>query len=351
MTRALLLIAALLAPACGGGESTEIKRDPERQRRVIEPPSGRVRALPPHAIRADGVGPYRLGATLVELMAELPMGPRLAQFELNGVQRSVLRAEHDQLLIGGEPFGKATFVAVVGAEVARTESGVHVGSSRDEITRALGAPIVALDRTRDPRVAVPGGARSLRVIYENDRAIALVVVADEPPPAPTSAGSGEPACARPSAENRIGTCLASGELVEIESDDLNVYHPDSDKPIATAHVPNLAFVAPLRIPGEDRDELVAVTRVDEPRARTWSLVVFRLDAGKLLRAVDVAPVYQLTAANARWLGADLRDVELYLELTSRPDSIEVGGLVVTRAGDKVRDAVAIAQLAAIRRSR
>jgi hypothetical protein len=351
-----LLCVLVLASSCGGGDNTEIKRDPERQRRVIEPPSGRVRALPPYAIRADGVGPYRLGETLLETLAELPKGPRAARFELPGVHRSVLHAEDDQILIGGEPLGKATFVAVVGAAVARTESGVHVGSSRDDITRALGAPIVQLERARDPRVAVPANARTLRVIYDGDRAIALVVVADAEPSA--AAGSGDTACARPTADKRIGACLATGELVEVDGEDVIVHHPDAEKPVTTARVPNLVFVAPLRIPGEDRDELVAIARVDDAQARTWSLVALRLDAGKLVRTIDSAPVYQLTAANARWLGVDLRDVDLYLELTGHPEAIDVGGLVVTRAGGNdptaprsVRDAVSIAQLAAIRRAR
>jgi len=48
----------------------------------------------------------------------------------------------------------------------------------------------------------------------------------------------------------------------------------------------------------------------------------------------------------RWIGADLRDVELYLELTSRPDAIEVGGLLTTpgspRTATKIRDVVVIA---------
>ena len=42
----------------------------------------------------------------------------------------------------------------------------------------------------------------------------------------------------------------------------------------------------------------------------------------------------------RWIGAELRDVELYLELASK-DSIEVGGLLTTRPNGKLRDVVVI----------
>jgi hypothetical protein len=60
-----------------------------------------------------------------------------------------------------------------------------------------------------------------------------------------------------------------------------------------------------------------------------------------VKALDPAPLYQLTAASARWIGAELRDVELYLEVTSKPDTIEVGGLLTTRISDKLHDVVVI----------
>ena len=60
-------------------------------------------------------------------------------------------------------------------------------------------------------------------------------------------------------------------------------------------------------------------------------------------------LYRLTAANARWIGADLGHLDLFLELTSRTDSIEVGGLLTTRIGDKLRDIVVISPFSVPRR--
>src|SRR5439155_5632276 len=139
------------------------------------------RPLPPHAIRADGVGPYRLGAPLADLVDLLPSGPRIATIEIPGVvHRSILHAEDDTIVIGGEPaVGKASFVAVIGSEVARTESGVHVGSTRAELVHALGAPAEDPERARDPRLIVPTGMRNARVVLEGDRVAALVIAADE----------------------------------------------------------------------------------------------------------------------------------------------------------------------------
>jgi len=343
------LLAVILAlAACSDHGKPEVKRDPQRARRVIEPPPPGVRALPPHAIRSDGVGPYRLGATLAELLDQLPSGPRIAQFNIPGiVHRDLLRAEDDAILIGGEPQGRASFVAVVGGEIARTESGIHVGSTRDELVHALGAPIDDPERASDPRVLRPSNMRNLRAIVEGERVVALVVTADGGS-APTEAGSGE--CQRPAPDpdkpRSFGACLgAGGEVVSYDGGELTVTAKDGHSPHAP--VLGLVFAAPLR--AEGRDELVAITRTEDSQSRSWYLTVYRLEGSRLVRSLEPTLLYQLTAGNARWIGAELRDLELYLELTSRPDAIEVGGLLTTREGDKIRDVVVISPVPVARR--
>jgi hypothetical protein len=341
-----LFVALVLLAACKDHGTPQVKHDTERSRHVVEPPPPGVRELPPHAIRADGVGPYRLGASLAELLDQLPSGPRIAQFNIPGVvHRDRLRAEDDAIQIGGEPQGRATFVAVVGGDIARTESGVHVGSTRDELIKALGAPVDDPDHARDPRLVVPSNMKNLHAVIEGDRVVALVVTAE-----PTESAAAPGDCQRPAPEpdkpHSFGACLSSaGEVVSYDGDELTVAAHDG-KPVQ-ATVRGLVFAAALR--ADARDEIVAIARTDEPQSRTWSLVSFRIDStGRFVRSLD-APLYQLTATNARWIGAELRDLELYLELTSHPTSIEVGGLLTTQSGDKIRDIVVISPVPVARR--
>ena len=78
--------------------------------------------------------------------------------------------------------------------------------------------------------------------------------------------------------------------------------------------------------------------------------VFDNLTGKIVKS-EPAPLYQLTSSNARWIGADLDEVELYLELSSHPDSIEVGGLLTTRpAQGPWRDVVVISPVSVPRKS-
>ena len=304
------LVLLLVLAACSDSKKPDPKREPERPRRVIEAPTRGVRALPPHAIRADGVGPYKLGATVTQLLDQLPSGPRISQFSLPGViQRDILRAEEDAILIGTEPQGKATFVSVVRSEIARTEAGVHVGSTREQLEESLGAPLDDPMRAQDPRVVIPSKLENARVVFNGDRIEAFVIVS-------------EPERAKES----------------------NVPPRDPEenaKVIAAMRMPGLVFAAPLRNPNDGRDDIVAVVRTDDAQTRTWSVVGYRWHEGKPVRVLEPSVVYSLTATNARWIGANLSDLDLMLELSSRADSIEVGGLLTTRVGDKIRDIVVI----------
>jgi hypothetical protein len=349
-----LLCAALAA--CGGRSRERDKdvppRDAQRARRVIEPSTDRVGPLPPYAIRGDGVGPYKLGEKLSDLLEQLSSGPRIELFEIAGVvHRNVIRAEDDTVLIGGEQASTASFVAVIGgAGVASTESGIHVGSTRDELVAALGPAIEEPTRARDPRLLVPTGLPGVRVVLDAGRVAAMVITgATAPPRQPIT-------CQRPAETDRgFGACLtAAGEVVVVDGDELVIKTADGERVVATPpKVAGLLFAAPLYVAAENRDELVVITRTDEAASRSWGITAYRLDGTRLVRTVEAPQLYQLSSANARWIGADLREVELYLELTSRADGIEVGGLLTTRNGAKAatkfRDVVVISPATAPRR--
>lgn len=356
-----LAVAVFVAQSgCSDRDRPPPPRDPPRQRRVIEPPTRTVRPQPPYAIRADGVGPYRLGDKLSDLLEQLPSGPRIALFDIpNLLHRSLIRAEDDTVLIGGEPTSTATFIAVVGKDVARTESGIHVGSTKDELARAIAPSTGELDRARDPRMIAPTVPGNARIILDEDRVVAIVVSTDTASPTPRIPpirdGGTDASCPRPApTEKAFGACLTGvGELVEVDGDDVTVRAPESERAL-TLRIPNLVFAAALRNPVEGRDELVAITRTDDAQLRSWSLVAYRFEGQRFVRAVvDPSVLYQVSASNARWIGAELRDLDLYLELTSRPDAIEVGGLLTThpeaRPQTAWRDVVVISPVSVARR--
>jgi hypothetical protein len=355
----VVALTMLAAAGCGNRhrENKEPPRDARQTRRVIEPSNDRVGPLPPYAIRADGIGPYKLGEKLSDLLEQLASGPRLELFEIAGVvHRNVIRAEEDTILVGGEQSSTASFVAVVGADVARTESGIHVGSTRAELIAALGAPIDEPDRARDPRLVVPSSLPTIRAVIGDGHVTAIVVASA------TAGAAAAPArratdCERPpSTAKAIGACLtAGGELLEIGSDDVVIRTADGERTLAAPpKFPGLVFAAPLRNASEGRDELVVITRTDEAALRSWWITAFRFEGTRLVRTVDATQLYQLSTANARWIGADLHDVELYLELSSRPDGIDVGGLLTTpsvsrpQAATKIRDVVVISSAAVTR---
>jgi hypothetical protein len=309
--------------------------------RHLPEPVGTMHSLPPHPIRSDGIGPYVLGERFEVLYGIAPRLARLEPFDIRGVVRShIIHAEEETVLIGGEPGGTANFIAVIDPNVARTESGFHVGSSREELEKSLGAPVAAIDRAIDPHVIIPATMRNARAVMDVDRVIAFAVTTD----AWTERAGDD--CPRPPNDGaRLGVCFGPPYLIDVDGDEIAVRAPGSavtDKPVATARVSGLVYAAALRNPTDNRDEVVAIARIDDASVRSWTLSSFQLDKGKLVKAFEPAPLYQLSAANARWIGAELHDVDLYIELASRNDGIEVGGLLTTRSReeiDKIRNIV------------
>jgi len=147
----------------------------------------------------------------------------------------------------------------------------------------------------------------------------------------------------------FGACLNAGELVRAADDEIAILGKTGDKVAPALRVPGLVFAAALKNPVDGRDDLVAVTRSEDAEMRTWSLIAYRLIDGKLMRVIEPATLYQITSANARWIGAELENVDLVLELSSKADAIEVGGLLTTRIADKIRDIVVISPVAVARR--
>lgn len=153
-----LAVAAVAGAACSRRDtsaSTRFDAGPP-PRRVIGAPPRQVRALPPYAISVDGVGPYRLGVPLTQVLSALPSGPRMTLLQIPGMlDYSVVRDEG--LLVGGERQGAASFIAVVAPEIARTEAGLGVGASQDAVVRDLGPALAAPAVAADP--ALWRGAR------------------------------------------------------------------------------------------------------------------------------------------------------------------------------------------------
>lgn len=369
--KGVCIAIALAASACERRDPPQVPA--ERQLRINAPPQG-VRALPPHAIRADGVGPYRLGVPLEQLGTQVPSGAQNAQVDIpRVVHLNVLHAEDDAILVGGTaPVGRASFVSIVRGDIARTASGIRVGSTRAELIRALGDPAPELERARDARIIVPAQMRELRAFLADGERVAGIVVAAAEPLAKSASS-----CTRPDVETadavavratnvggsdarqpsdataKIGACLTgSPDVLVVQGGDLSVQLLDSNRVIAIARIPNLLWAAPVRNP-DGRDDVIAIRREDDDQTRAWLIYAYRIEGGsRVVRLVDGMAVYQLTATNARWLGSELTDLDLALEITSRSDGFEVGGLLIARRNDTLRDLVMLSPVGVpLRRAR
>lgn len=397
-----LLAAAVLAMpggACREGAdqpSSPPAFDAGRARRLLQPPEGEVRAVPPHAIHVQGVGPYVLGTSLRSILGLLPRGPRVVLMQIDGlVDYSLVRAEGDTLLIGVEPPTGVTFLSVLDDATARTGAGVGVGTAVADLGAALGAVLAAPDRAMDPRLLAFARLPNARFLLDEagGHVVAVVVRQDDGVPqgserrrnrggdAPGRGGApdawpclleGSERPTRPTREDIVraaalasepaaaagpavavdqacfaapsGDALMSGAVVS-GAGQVAVVVGEAGKlrRLAVQPAPGLVYAAPLDVDGDGRGEIAVVSQRVTAEERTVSLEILRLEAGRLHRLVS-QDVYRVSATNAAWVGARLDALELVVELRAEAEAVQVTGLYVHRGDTRPQTVVPLVRV-------
>lgn len=375
-SRALLGVAvwaALVgAGACKEPETPEaVPYDAGRRRRLFQPPAGEVRAVPPHAIHASGVGPYVLGRSLRDVLGMLSRGPRVMLMQIDGVvDYSLVRAESDSLIIGVEPLGGVAFVSVLDAETARTESGIGVGTGSAQLAEALGPPLAAPALALPPRIVAFASLPNVRFLLDEPGGrVAAVVVrgAQDPDVDVAVAAPVEPRDASAGSAGAGTGCLDGGDLVghmdeivraaELTRPEVDASlrfgcfsaavpealvhtggrvvavgraagtEPAAVRRLAVYPAANIVFAAPLDVDRDGRSEVAVVKQREAGGERRVEVEILRLDGSRFV-PVAAVEAYRLSERNTAWVGAQLREIELLVEIQAVAGNVVVSGLYV-----------------------
>lgn len=369
---ALATVALLATGGCStcsdSGIAVDTPADAPPRRRLGEPPP-KVHAYPPHAIRSDGVGPYLIDMQLHQVLRELPEGPHLELLQVGRYANwRVVRADGGDLVIGADGRNQVAFVAVLRAEVARTNAGVGVGATGAELEKALGPALERGDVVRDQRIfefaALPGVRFVTDATFDAPAASAkveAVVVAGASKagsnrPALASCRSGGPlaalrtevvAAARGkgpggpeptlrwaciSASSPEAVLFAGGELVVVGGE------PGKLRRVAALPVASADFIGPLDIDGDGKDELVWGTQRRSDSEHSVDIHVARWDAGRLVEVLADRP-FVLSDQAAAAAGSTPMQIDLALEVSVATGGISVGGFYTARDGARLRELV------------
>ena len=287
--------------------------------------------------------------------------------DLPGVVRlSVIRAEDDKLLIGGEPMATTTFIAVLSADVARTGAGLAVGSTDRELRRAQGDPLAATPRVVDPRLQSFAASPGATYFVQDGRVFAVIVEPRRPPTTPAAVDATAPAAvvcptlpalgaealARlqlPASAPVFVACLGDDpEYVAVSGEELIVIHRDGDRRLGTTALPGLRFAGALTSDG--KDELVAIRHELDADRRRWLASVWRHEGGRLVKVGEDA-VFEISASNADWIGARLVELDLALHVEASADTLRIGGYLIDRLPQRVRNIVPLTPVTIARRRR
>jgi len=365
MKRASVAMAVLVAAACSS-DSKPTVRDAGPLRRVPEPSPAAVRAVPPHEIHGEGVGPYLLGAPLRNILARLPHGPRVELLQIEGIaDYSLVRTESDKIVIGVQKPMGVTFVSILGSEIAQTDQGLGVGSPVKDLLDKHGALAPQRSHAGDPRIVRTASLPGVRFVTLRDRVLA-VVVERAPAPAPEGPASSCQASELAAREDEVRAVARLGDEARIyygcfggDGPEALVYQDrrvvvvgkagDKLRRLAATTAAGLVFASAIEIDGDDRDEIVMATLARTATTEAVTVEVFRLEGSRLVPLASER-VYGLEERSASWVGAKLKDLEFLLEVDGRGGVLTVSGLFLHEGFAWAKEVVPLAPVSiAVRR--
>lgn len=347
--RSLSVISLLLVAAtgCSDRNRPELSDDGGIRRRVFSPPPSRVRAVPPHNIHADGIGPYQLGASLGQILNLLPHGPRVELFRLGSVaDYSLVRSENGALLVGVERSAGVTFVAAIEPVVARTEGGSEVGTELDKLIADLGPP--ATTSVRDARLVRTAELPGALFLIDGGQVAAIVVgrAGKKPKAPPRDADAGATPSCRPLPGELESQLLAAARLgtaatIKLLCDKRQVQAAviswgdrwvwlaisgDKIRRVADGAVEGLALAAPAALGGPPL--LLAVSEDRSDDELEVRLEVFRVDKQPV--SIERSTLYRLSSSNMRLAGGTVARAMIAVEIELGEQSLTARGLYAQR---------------------
>ena len=267
---------------------------------------------------------------------------------------SVVRAEGGMLEVGVGSRGNVEFISALAPEVARTEAGLGVGSTRWELEQSLGAEMQYSDRVSDPQVVRYEKYPQARFVLSGEQVIAMVV--SQEPNSPTKRGKKRdcpvsileknPEVAKRVAKMPLGNikygCIGRVQAALITHNkkaNLVVASGGKLKRVPVLQPKGALFTALLDSTGDGEHEIATVYADANPNALAVRLRLERLTGSKPTTLVDQR-VYRIERDAAVWVGAEsLTEVELLLELARKNRSLSVSGLYLQRSKKDVRNLV------------
>lgn len=386
--------AAIFASCRDQDRRAVVTEDASFGRRVFKAPTGEVRALPPHNIHRNGVGPYELNASFQKTLAVLPNGPRVELFQAEGLfDYRLMRADNDSLVLGVGRHNRLDFISVLDPDIARTESGIGVGAGLDELIGALGAVQSTKDGGRDSRIVIFSSLPDTRFIVEKKKVVAAVVMPPSssdssfqekspeeraaedkkktPGPEPKQPGAQlVPVSTVPSPVSRcradelherrtellavanvkskraamVTGCLLSdpGEAVIRTGETLKLVTVDDaagPKVWGEVEVPGLSFAA-IVATASGRPDLYTVAQRQDLEVREVEITRYKLSPGRITPTWS-RTAFQLKATSASWIGARIQAADFLVEIGGSDGALIVGGLYVQREGDALRMVVPV----------
>jgi len=352
MTRRLPWVAliALLHLACSRSPE-EPPAERGLPRRVFSPAPERVLAVAPHNIHKAGMGPYKLGASLEEVLNLLPQFPPVELLKHRGwFDYSLVRPEGGSMGVGVGPTTGVEFVVALGKDVARTENGIGVEMTKVKLAEALGGPERSFQVVRDARVLRFPAMPQTRFVAFGGHVKGIILggqAAPEGKARPSCKGSEDLDVESVRVASKLAAPQVSGLCVQGQRGALArhrsrlallVREGDKWKRLAAIQLAGLVFAGPIDVDGDGDHEVAAVSVIRDTERIVARVRIVSWNGSRWDAEADLIP-YRLGGSTAEWTGPPISDIELLLEVTARDRVVSVGGLYVELGERELRNIV------------
>ena len=325
--------------------------------RQFTPPPGEVRSMPPHDVREEGVGPYKVGMPLQEALSSLEGGPRIELWRAEGLSEyRLVRTENGAMVLGADRAGSTRFISVLDPSIIESPDGVVLGANLDRLMKSLNTK-ESKRFVSDPALVTLTSLPALRLFVENDKVIAALHLG-----------------ATPLAENEVKNCIEGTKIKNIEKQIVKQFSNKKDlslaqgcleknpiwvvtlkgqvaifsvdggkvKKVVNSYIPGLTRAGVIDIDNDGKDEICFIKAKNNNDEKAIDVAIAKLE-GRTLETVISRKVVRLNQSSLKLLGVDLAQSKLLAEVGFKGKELIARAILVDLRNKQIRGVIPLVE--------
>ena len=353
-----LMSCVALSVACEN-KSREVQTLNEEKisTRQFTPPPGVVRSMPPHDVRDEGVGPYKIGMPLQEALSSLEGGPRIELWRAEGLSEyRLVRAENGAVVLGADRSGTTKFISLLDPSIIETPEGDVLGAKIGDLKKSLESE-ESKRFVADPEWVTLKALPALKLFVNNGVVMAALHIGATP-----GAEVEERKCAdhidSESIEKQIGKLLGARKVELLEQgclgkkpiwvaslkDQVAIFSIEGAKvkKSVNSYIPGLKRAGLIDVDNDGKDEICFIKTKTKKDEKSIDVAIAKYE-NRALQTFIRRKLVTLDQSSLNLLGVDLAQSRLLAEVGFKGKELVARTVLVHMNKREVRDIIPVAE--------